>query len=86
MKAAGTLTVTDLLAHDQPETLIEKLSFEEGMALLEELCSGIEGGSMSLDSAVVSYERGVKLVEHLKGRLVVAESKIQMVGGGTLEV
>jgi exodeoxyribonuclease VII small subunit len=86
MKSAGKLTVNELLAHDQPETLIEKLSFEDGMTLLEELCSGIEGGGMSLDSAVVSYERGVKLVEHLKGKLALAESKIQMIGGGTLEV
>lgn len=54
------------------------LSFEKGLALLEELVSKVEEGSLPLDQAIGAYERGVGLIEHLQGQLGSAEEKLRV--------
>ena len=57
---------------------LKKLTFEQGLELLGELVSGVESGSLPLDTAIVSYERGVQLVGHLRSLLAGAEEKLRV--------
>ena len=75
---AKALTVKELLQADDAEKRIEELSFEQGMKLLEELVEKVESGSLQLEHAVLSYEKGVLLIERLKGLLSGAEEKLQL--------
>ena len=43
---------------------IEKMSFEEALAELEEIVNKIDTGQESLADAVASFERGVALKKH----------------------
>lgn len=74
---AKTLGFEDMLA-DKAEAKIHELSFEEGLKLLEELVAKVESGSLPLDRSVLAYERGVLLMEHLRGLLAGAEKKLQV--------
>ncbi|OGL87808.1 exodeoxyribonuclease VII small subunit [Candidatus Uhrbacteria bacterium RIFCSPLOWO2_02_FULL_49_11] len=47
-------------------------SFEE----LEKIVAKFEEGRIDLDEALVEFERGLKLVEGLKGRLKEVENKV----------
>lgn len=73
---AETLNLKDLLA-DEGEKKVAEVSFETGLKLLEELVGKVESGSLPLDKAVLSYERGVSLITHLRGVLKGAEQKLQ---------
>lgn len=77
-----TITLDDLLADKKPETLFREISFENGLKLLEELVARVESGSLALDKAVSSYEKGVALVEHLKNHLSGAEEKLRVLQKG----
>jgi exodeoxyribonuclease VII small subunit len=54
------------------------LSFEKGIALLEELISNVEGGSLPLDKSIQAYQRGAELMTHLRGLLEGAEEKLKI--------
>jgi exodeoxyribonuclease VII small subunit len=56
----------------------EKLSFEEGIKLLERLVQSVEAGALPLEKAVTSYEKGVRLVQHLRSQLSGAEQKLKV--------
>ena len=73
---AETLNLKDLLA-DEGEKKVPEVSFETGLKLLEELVGKVESGSLPLDKAVLSYERGVSLITHLRAVLKGAEQKLQ---------
>lgn len=74
---AKTFGFEDLL-QEKGETRIKDLTFEDGLKLLEELVTKVESGSLPLDRSVLAYERGVMLMEHLRGLLSVAEKKLQV--------
>lgn len=59
------------------EEAITKLSFEQGLKMLEELVVKVESGSLALDKAIGAYERGVCLIERLKSHLSGAEEKLK---------
>jgi exodeoxyribonuclease VII small subunit len=73
---ADSLNLKDLLA-DEGEKKVAEVSFEGGLKLLEELVGKVESGSLPLDKAILSYERGVSLITHLRGVLKGAEQKLQ---------
>ena len=73
---AESLSLKDLLA-DEGEKKVAEVSFEGGLKLLEELVGKVESGSLPLDKAILSYERGVSLITHLRGVLKGAEQKLQ---------
>ena len=54
----------------------EHLTFEAGMAELEEIVSALEKGEMSLDDSFKAYQRGVKLYSRLKALLDEGDRKI----------
>ena len=64
------------------DSKIGKLSFEEGLKILEHLVSQIEGGDLSLEKAVISYEKGTKLAGHLRKLLDSAEERITILKKG----
>ena len=57
----------------------DKINFEEGYEILEQLMQNIEGSQLSLDQSVQAFERGKLLIAHLQKLLDVAEGKINQV-------
>ena len=53
-----------------------KISFEEGIAELEEIVAKLESGEATLDQSFTEYERGVKLYRTLKQILSEGEARI----------
>ena len=47
----------------------EKMSFEEALKELETIVEKLERGDVSLDDAVMAYERGTELKQHCQKRL-----------------
>ncbi len=74
---ADALSLKDLLA-DGGEEKVKDISFEGGLKLLEDLVSRVEAGSLPLDKAILSYERGVGLIERLRSLLSGAEQKLKI--------
>lgn len=70
-----TITLKDVLADEAFKP--EGLSFENGLKLLEELVEKVESGGLPLDKAILAYERGVGLIEQLRGQLGGAEEKLK---------
>ncbi|MBN8522494.1 MAG: exodeoxyribonuclease VII small subunit [Rickettsiales bacterium] len=58
---------------------IEKMSFEEALAELEEIVNKIDTGQESLAEAVASFEKGVALKKHCEKMLKEAKLKIEKV-------
>jgi exodeoxyribonuclease VII small subunit len=56
---------------------IEKLSFEEAFAELEEVVQQLEAGDLTLDKAMALFERGMALAEHSNAQLDEAELRVQ---------
>ena len=61
---------------------IEKMSFEEALAELEEIVNKIDTGQESLAEAVSSFERGVALKNHCEKMLKEAKLKIEKIFNG----
>ena len=53
-----------------------KITYEEGIAQLEEIVNKLEGGQVSLEESFVEYEKGVKLYKQLKAILDEGEARI----------
>lgn len=55
----------------------ENLSFEEAMALLEEVVKSLEQGKISLEQSVELYKQGTELVMACQKKLEEAEAEIK---------
>ena len=75
---AAKVTVKDVLGSENPAEVVKKLNFEDGLRVLDELVNSVEQGATPLEQAVVSYERGVQLLAHLKSLLSGAEEKLKV--------
>lgn len=73
------VTIEKLLSEDQPEKLLSSIQFEEGLKLVEELVQRVEGGEYPLEKTLLSYERGMKLITHLRTVLSGAEERVHLV-------
>lgn len=58
---------------------IEKLSFEEALAQLEEIVRQLENGSGKLDDAISAYEKGAHLKRHCEAKLAEAKAKVDKI-------
>ena len=56
----------------------EKMTYESGIAELEEIVRQLESGSVSLDESFKSYQKGVKLYKKLKAILDEGDAKIRV--------
>jgi len=52
-------------------------TFEQALAQLEAIVSGIEQGKIGLQESIAQYEKGMKLIQHCRAVLSDAEAKIQ---------
>ena len=75
---AKGIKLEDILGEVEPTQQIEGLTFEQALSLLEELVGSVEGGSLALDRSILSYERGVLLISHLRKKLSGAEEKLRV--------
>ena len=72
------LSLADFFADPNPEKLLATLTYEQGLALLEELVTSVDSGQLSLEQSVLSYERGMLLLAHLQQLLQGAEEKLKV--------
>lgn len=63
----------------QDNTEIEKMSFEQALAELEQIVSALESGQAPLEDSIQSYERGMALKKHCEGKLSAAQEKIEKI-------
>lgn len=61
------------------EKPIEKMSFEEALAALEQVVGQLEGGQVPLEQSIALYERGDALKKHCEARLGEAELKVRKI-------
>ena len=57
----------------------EKMTFESALQELEAIVERLEKGEVSLDDAVVAYERGTELKKHCQERLDEARMKVEKI-------
>jgi exodeoxyribonuclease VII small subunit len=64
----------------------ETATFETALAELEAIVGGLERGTLGLEESIVAFERGMKLLGYLHGRLEDAEKRVKLLleSGGTL--
>ena len=58
---------------------ITQLSFEEGLAELEDIVRRLEAGDVSLEESIEIYTRGALLKRHCEAKLRAAEEKIERI-------
>lgn len=58
---------------------IQKLSFEEALAQLEEIVRELDDGRGELEGAIVAFERGTQLKRHCEAKLKEAEARIEKI-------
>lgn len=52
--------------------------FEQSLAELEQLVARMEGGELSLDDSLQSFERGIALYRHCQAALEQAEARVKL--------
>ncbi|MGH8147220.1 MAG: exodeoxyribonuclease VII small subunit [Rhodanobacteraceae bacterium] len=52
--------------------------FEQSLAELEQLVARMEGGELSLDESLRSFERGIALYRHCQTALEQAEARVKL--------
>lgn len=62
---------------------VEAMTFKEASVELEQIVRALEGGDLELEDALNRYARGVELLQSLRGRLVAAEQKVQVLMDAT---
>lgn len=56
----------------------KSLGFEDALAELETLVTGLESGEQSLEESLAQFERGITLTRHCQQSLKNAEQKVQV--------
>lgn len=60
-------------------TSINNMSFETALAELKDIVKKIDTGEETLESSIISFERGVLLKEHCEKKLQEAKLKIEKI-------
>ena len=58
---------------------IQKLSFEDALAELEDIVRDLEDGRGELEGAITAFERGTLLKRHCEAKLKEAEARIEKI-------
>jgi len=69
---------------NKTEKPAEELTYEEALAELEEIVSGLEGEQNQLEESIKLFERGQALAERCSVLLEAAELKVKKVAGEVL--
>lgn len=72
------VTLKDILLEEDLSSKLPEISFEDGLKILDELVEKVESGTLALDKSIISYEKGVLLIEHLRKQLAGAEAKLKI--------
>ena len=56
----------------------QELSFEQGLAELEQVVQQLEDGDLPLDEALKRFEKGVELSESCRKQLEAAETRVEI--------
>ena len=75
---AKPMTLKDILLEEDVSSKLAEVSFEDGLKILDELVEKVESGTLALDKSILSYEKGVMLIEHLRKQLAGAEAKLKV--------
>ncbi len=59
-------------------------TFEASLSELETIVQNMEGGALSLEQSLASYQRGMELMKACQGTLAAAEQKIAVLENGQL--
>jgi len=62
---------------DTPQDANQVAQFEKSLNELEQLVTRMEGGDLSLDESLKSFERGITLFRDCQGALQQAELRVQ---------
>jgi exodeoxyribonuclease VII small subunit len=79
------ITLEAIQKGEVSDDVLSSLSFEQALKLLEEVVGAVESGSLPLEQAIGSYEKGTVLVQHLRKLLSGAEEKLRVLGKGAAE-
>ena len=58
---------------------IDRMSFEDALAELEQIVRRLEAGQVKLDEAIRCYERGARLRRHCEGKLDEAQQRVDRI-------
>ncbi len=72
------VTLESVLSGESSDEQLRGLSFEQALKLLEEVVASVENGTLPLDRAIGSYEKGSVLVQYLRKLLAGAEEKLRV--------
>ncbi len=64
----------------------KELSFEEGMAQLEQLVGRLSESELSLEESIALYEQGAQLAAQLESQLAQQKKRIEMIDPDTAEI
>ncbi len=65
-----------------PAENLQNISFEDALALLEQIVRELEGGRIKLDDAVSAYEKATALKKLCSDRLATAALKVEKIKVG----
>lgn len=71
--------------NNQAELPLEKLSYEDALAELEQIVTILESDNQSLENSLKLFERGRSLAQHCAGLLDQADVRIHQLMGETLQ-
>lgn len=60
-----------------------KITFEEALASLEKIVEKMDGGELSLDESLTSFEEAIKLVKYCNAELEKAEQRVRILTEGS---
>ena len=62
---------------------MEKMNFEQALSTLEAEVRRLEGGELTLDESIKSYEKAIELIKQCSEQLATAEQKVMLLTEGT---
>lgn len=60
-------------------------NFEDALAELENIVSGMEGGQLSLEQSLTAYKRGAELLQYCQKALADAQQQVRILEAHTLQ-
>ena len=64
----------------------KKLSFEQGLEMLESMAESLSGGGLSLEESIRLFEEGTKLAAQLQKQLDEQRRRIEIIDPETAEI
>lgn len=69
------------MAEQSSQKAIEDMTFREGVSEVENIVSVLQSNTLELEDSITAFERGVKLLGNLQGRLDTAQQKVDVLMG-----